>query len=102
MNLGMKEFVKPGQVCPNCRQVYRNELRIDIAAEVVSFVRRQYPDDTQKRVEALYLKLRALNFNGWENDSGTKQRSRCYCKCTARKYEESFKEIPRIVCIACL
>jgi len=61
MNLGMKEFVKPWQVCPNCRQVYQKELRIDIAAEFVSFVRRQYPDDTQKQVEALYLKLRALN-----------------------------------------
>ena len=42
------------------RLPYQKELRIDIATEFVSFVRRQYPDDTRRRVEALYLKLRAL------------------------------------------
>jgi hypothetical protein len=62
MNLGMKEFVKPWQVCPNCRQVYQNELRIHIAAE---FVCRSSEGSIQtihkNRWEALYLKLRALN-----------------------------------------
>jgi hypothetical protein len=56
----IKEFVKPWRVCPSCHQCYQNELGIDIASEFVSFVRRQYPSDTQKQVEALYSKLAAL------------------------------------------
>ena len=54
------EFIKSWHSCPSCQQEYKNELSIDIANKFVSFVRRQYPDDTQKQVEALYLKLRAL------------------------------------------
>jgi hypothetical protein len=61
MNLGMFEFRKPWRVCPSCHQCYQNELGIDIASEFVSFVRRQYPSDTQKQVEAIFSKLRALN-----------------------------------------
>jgi hypothetical protein len=57
----MKEFVKPWQVCPSCRQVYQNELGIDIASKFVSFVRGKYPDSTLRQVESLHLKLRALN-----------------------------------------
>jgi hypothetical protein len=56
----MNEFRKPWKVCPSCNQFYQNEFALDIAAEFVSFVRRQYPDDTQKKVEALNVKLRAL------------------------------------------
>jgi hypothetical protein len=56
----MKEFCKPWVYCPHCRQEYRNELAVDIATEFVSFVRRQYPRDTQRRVESLYLKMYAL------------------------------------------
>jgi hypothetical protein len=56
----MNKFVEPWQVCPGCHQCYQNELRIDIASMFVSFVQRQYPDDTQKQVEALDVKLRAL------------------------------------------
>ena len=56
----MNEFVDPWVVCPSCHQYHQNELRIDIATEFVSFVRRQYPDDTQMQVVSLYLKLRAL------------------------------------------
>ena len=56
----MKEFTKPWGVCPNCHQYYQNELRIDIATEFGVFVRREYPDDTQMQVEALFLKLCAL------------------------------------------
>ena len=47
----MKEFVEPWRVCPGCHQEYQNELAVAIAAEFVSFVRRQYPDDTQKQVD---------------------------------------------------
>ena len=54
------EFVDPWLECPNCHQFYQNELGIDIATEFVSFVRRQYPDDTQRQVEALHLKLASL------------------------------------------
>jgi len=56
----MNEFVNPWLVCPGCHQYYQNELRLDIATEFVSFVQRQYPDETQSQVESLYLKLRAL------------------------------------------
>jgi hypothetical protein len=55
------EFVTPWERCPSCHHDYQNELAIDIATKFVSFVRRQYPDDTQKQVESLHLKLYALN-----------------------------------------
>jgi hypothetical protein len=57
----MDEFRDPWLKCPSCHQNYQNEFRIDIATEFVLFVRRQYPDDTKMEVEALYLKLRALD-----------------------------------------
>jgi hypothetical protein len=57
----MNEFNKPWQFCPSCHQHYQNELGIDITSKFVSFVRRQYPDDTRMQVEALYLKLGALD-----------------------------------------
>jgi hypothetical protein len=60
LSLGMIEFVKPWGSCPVCHQYYQNKLAVDIASEFVSFVRRQYPNDTQSQVEALYLKLVAL------------------------------------------
>jgi hypothetical protein len=47
--------------CPNCHQQYQNELGIDIATKFVSFVRRQYPNDTKRQVESLYLKMRAFD-----------------------------------------
>jgi hypothetical protein len=56
----MKEFVNPWRVCPGCHQSYQNELAVDIATKFVTFVKGQYPDDTQSQVEALYLKLNAL------------------------------------------
>jgi tetratricopeptide (TPR) repeat protein len=56
----MNEFIQPWRECPGCHQYYKNELRIDIATEFVSFVRMQYPDNTQRQVESLNLKLRAL------------------------------------------
>jgi tetratricopeptide (TPR) repeat protein len=58
----MNEFRKPWRECPGCHQYYQNELAVDIARKFVLFVRRQYPHgDTQKQVESLHLKLRALN-----------------------------------------
>ena len=54
------EFVNPWRVCPSCHQEYQNKLAIDVATKFVSFARRQYPDDTRRLVEALYVKLRAL------------------------------------------
>ena len=59
-NKDMKSFINPWEFCPSCRQKYQNELRIDIASEFVSFVRRQYPRDTQSQVESLHFKLHAL------------------------------------------
>jgi hypothetical protein len=54
------EFVNVWETCPGCHQDYQNELAIDIATEFVSFVQRQYPQDTQRQVEALHLKRAAL------------------------------------------
>jgi len=59
--LGMIEFVDPWRLCPNCHQEYQNELAVDVATKFVSFVRVTYPRDTRMQVEALYLKLRALD-----------------------------------------
>jgi hypothetical protein len=56
----MNEFVNPWEFCPGCHQLYQNMLRIDIATEFVSFVRRQYPEDTPKQVESRAVKLCAL------------------------------------------
>jgi hypothetical protein len=57
----MIEFIQPWRECPSCHQYYQNELRIDIASEFVSFVRRQYPcGDTLRQVEALNVKLYAV------------------------------------------
>ena len=58
----MKEFAMPWHTCPSCHQKYQNELAVDIANKFVPFVRRQYPRNTQLHVEALSLKLRALDF----------------------------------------
>jgi hypothetical protein len=56
----MTEFVALWKECPSCHQDYQNELAVDIAAKFVSFVRRQYPDNTQSQVEALHVKKCAL------------------------------------------
>jgi hypothetical protein len=56
----MNEFINPWLACPSCHQYYQNEIAIDIATEFVSFVQRQYPRDTQRQVESLYVKLHAL------------------------------------------
>ena len=56
----MNEFVNPWLFCTSCHQEYQNELRIDIGTLFVSFVQRQYPQDTHRQVEARYMKLFAL------------------------------------------
>jgi hypothetical protein len=57
----MDEFRKPWIDCPSCHQEYQNDLRIDITTKCVSFVRRQYPQDTRRQVEALHLNLYAFD-----------------------------------------
>ena len=57
----MDEFTKPWFYCPCCHQEYQNELAIDIASKLVLFVRRQYPDDTQRQVESLNVFLCAVS-----------------------------------------
>jgi hypothetical protein len=56
----MIEFRKPWRDCPGCHQCYQNEFAVDIASKFVSFVRRQYPDNTERQVESIHQKLRAL------------------------------------------
>ena len=63
--LVMNKFVEPWHTCPGCHQCYQNELAVDIATEFVSFFRRQYPNDTKRQVEALYVKMRALDSMLW-------------------------------------
>jgi hypothetical protein len=58
---GMNELVAPWIVCPSCHQYYQNELAIDIANKFVSFVQRQYPENTHRQVDALHVKLAALD-----------------------------------------
>jgi hypothetical protein len=58
---GMNQFTQPWRECLSCHQGYQNELAVDMATKFVSFVRRKYPDDTQRQVEALYVKLCALD-----------------------------------------
>jgi hypothetical protein len=57
---GMIEFRQPWVYCPSCHQEYQNEFAVDIASKFVLFVRGQYPSDTQRQVEALYVKMGAL------------------------------------------
>ena len=59
-SLDMIGFAMPWHTCPNCNQEYQNELAIDIANKFVPFVQRQYPDNTQRQAEALYVKLGVL------------------------------------------
>lgn len=56
----MNKFRDPWRFCPNCLQTYQNEFAVNIAAEFVSFVQQNYPQDTQRQVEALDLKLYPL------------------------------------------
>jgi hypothetical protein len=57
----MKDFREPWLTCPSCHQCYQNDLAVDIASKFVSFVRGQYPRDTQKQVESLDVKLCAFD-----------------------------------------
>jgi hypothetical protein len=57
---GMNAFRDPWKVCPGCHQEYQNELAIDTANKFLLFVRRQSPDNKQRQVESLYVKLHAL------------------------------------------
>jgi threonine synthase len=78
----MIEFKVPWRVCPSCHQEYQNELGIDIATKFGSFVRRQYPRDTKKQVEALYSKLRALG-SMFERLQPVQKREAGYGECAA-------------------
>jgi hypothetical protein len=83
----MNQFIQPWRECPGgCHQCYQNELAIDIATEFVSFVRRQYPHDTRRQVETLYLKLYSLTKMLNRLQTSAKERAWRYCKCTAIFY----------------
>ena len=59
--LDMNQFSDPWRLCPGCHQEYQNELAVGITSEFVSFVRKQYPRDTERQVESLHLKMHALD-----------------------------------------
>jgi len=56
----MNAFTKPWRVCSNCEQDYQNKLGLDLAKEFVIFVDRKYPSDQPRQIEALCIKLEAL------------------------------------------
>jgi hypothetical protein len=57
----MIEFRKPWRDCPGCHQCSQNEFAVDIASKFVSFVRGHYPNNTERQVESIHSKLRALS-----------------------------------------
>ena len=59
-SLDMNQYRQFWEQCPSCHQDYQNQLSIDIATNFVSFVRRQYPDDTQRQVESLFFKAACI------------------------------------------
>ena len=54
---GVVKFPEPWKVCPNCTQLYQNDLDVDLRNEFVSFVEEKFPDDHRKCVWALNTKL---------------------------------------------
>ena len=64
-----KEAIKPWEICPGCHQKYQHQLRIDITTEFVSFIRKQYPRDTQKQVEEIQMKNQRIDVFSFEFES---------------------------------
>jgi hypothetical protein len=61
----------PWEYCSQCKQVYRNKLRLDLADEVIKFTKdifplservpsSEFPCDPYRYSEALYVKAKAL------------------------------------------
>ena len=92
----MNEFRKPWWCCPSCHQYYQNELAIDIATEFVSFVRRQYPDDTRMQVEALNVKLRAFDSMLWRLQPVQKVESGVTANVQLSLIDQMRKDSPRV------
>lgn len=53
----VKQFTEPWRFCPNCKQMYQDELALDLVNEFVIFVEGEYPGDRQKHLWALDRKL---------------------------------------------
>jgi len=59
-----KTFLAPWETCPNCNQLYQNQLSLDVASAFVSFAEKayNYPGndkwDKIRVVAALHLKIR--------------------------------------------
>ena len=56
----LNAFKEPWKVCRNCCQYYQNELAVDLAAEFVTFVEKEHPSNQWKQLQALHLKLPAV------------------------------------------
>jgi len=73
VDIGM--FMLPWEYCSQCKQNYRNKLRLDLAGEVIKFTKEifplservpssEFPCDPYRYSEALYVKAKALaNYN---------------------------------------
>ena len=69
VDIGM--FMLPWEYCSQCKQIYRNKLRVDLADEVIKFTKEifplskrvpssEFPCDPYRYSEALYVKAKAL------------------------------------------
>lgn len=69
VDIGM--FMLPWEYCSQCKQNYRNKLRLDLADEVIKFTKEifplservpssEFPCDPYRYSEALYIKAKAL------------------------------------------
>mmetsp|Transcript_25111 Transcript_25111/g.42913 ORF Transcript_25111/g.42913 Transcript_25111/m.42913 type:complete len:444 (-) Transcript_25111:44-1375(-) len=53
-------FVDPWRTCPSCSQPYQNRLSLDLKANFVAFVEKEYPGDRSKQLQAVSEKLVTL------------------------------------------
>ena len=59
-NNNIINFRRPWELCPSCNHSYANELAVDLASEFKLWVKRTYPQDAVKNLEAMVLNLEAL------------------------------------------
>jgi len=68
-NGSMDDFFKPWDICPNCKQRYRNKIAIDLATAFLAFTQSNYPEHKSIHLKALNMKLDALAKSGQLEDT---------------------------------
>jgi len=65
----MSDFIEPWRTCPSCKQLYVNEVGIDLATALVTFSESNYnPENNGFHLEALSRKLDALAWSDQTED----------------------------------